>query len=93
MNRMMSEDEPEGIFWRYFGRTWGMLAALASMYSSRSWLAILPLGFLAFSLLGLPLVAGIVGQYWPRPDRLVNFYTGLAEQETRDFLAAEQQRT
>ena len=93
MNRMMSEDEPEGIFWRYFGRTWGMLAALASMYRSRSWLAILPLGFLAFSLLGLPLVAGIVGQYWPRPDRLVNFYTGLAEQETRDFLAAEKQRT
>jgi tetratricopeptide (TPR) repeat protein len=93
MNRMISEDEPAGLFWQYFGRAWGTLAALASMYRSRAWLAILPLGLLAFALLGLPLVAGIVGQYWPRPERLVNFYTGLAEQETRDFLAAEKQRT
>ncbi len=92
MNRAIGDDEPVGLFWQFWGRVWGTLAVLASMYRSRTWLAILPLGLLAFLLLGVLLAAGVVGQYWPRPDRLVNFYTGLAEQETRDFLAAEQQR-
>jgi tetratricopeptide (TPR) repeat protein len=92
MSESMSENESDDSAFGLFGRVWGTLSVLGSMYASRFWLAILPLGLVAFLLIGLPLVAAIVGQFWPGPKRLESYYSGQAEKEKRDFLDAEAER-
>lgn len=89
MNSNLIDDDLEESGWGIRDTIGGALAALLSMYGSRFWLAILPLGLVTLLVLGLPLVAGVVGQFWPRPGRLVSVYKGLAEKESRDFLGAQ----
>jgi tetratricopeptide (TPR) repeat protein len=92
MSNRLPDEESVGMGWAIGGRIWGSLSVLGSMYASRFWLTILPLGVLAFLLVGLPLTAAIVGQFWPGPKRLESFYSGKAEKEKQDFLAEEESR-
>lgn len=64
-----------------------MLSTIGTLYASRFWLLAYILSALLFVVAGIPLVAGIAGQFYPRPDMLVSFYGGLAEQEKRQMEA------
>lgn len=73
----------------YWAGTLAMLSTLGTLYASRFWLLLYLLGGLLLLVGGLPLIAGIGGQFFPRPDMLSSYYGGLAEQESRQ-LEAEQ---
>ena len=78
-------------FFRFFGSNMrGLINVLGSMYGSRMWLLLYSLGFLLFLIAGAPLIAGIVGQFYPRPVNQASMYNALAEREDRAY--QEQQK-
>jgi tetratricopeptide (TPR) repeat protein len=75
------------VSWRAFVAT---LSTLGTLYATRYWLlAFILFGFLLI-IAGLPLAAGIVGQYYPRPGMISSLYGGLAEKEKREMQEREE---
>jgi tetratricopeptide (TPR) repeat protein len=81
------------LFSAWWRNTLAMWSAIGSMSGSRFWLLAYFLSGLLFILAGIPLVAGIAGQFYPRAQMLASFYGGLAENEKRlmEDQAAEEQ--
>lgn len=78
----------------WWQNTTAMLSTIGSLSGSRFWLLAYMLSGLLFVVAGIPLVAGIAGQFYPLPKMLASYYGGLAENEKRmmeDKAAAEKQ--
>jgi tetratricopeptide (TPR) repeat protein len=71
----------------WWQNTTSMLSTIGSLYASRFWLLAYILSGLLFVVAGIPIVAGIAGQFYPRPDMIISFYGGLAEREKRQLEA------
>ena len=73
--------------WRAFV---AILSTLGTLYATRfRLLAFLLLAFLLL-IAGVPLAAGIVGQFYPRPSMISSLYGGLAEKEKRELQEREE---